>query len=609
MTSVQLPEYIIEDISLTDSPREISLWNDYIIFIGHNSTIIQRILDYEYYIGKEKGSVLGVYDPYSKKDTYKNYFWGRQKIKILITSNISALAIPEQSTVAVYNYLSIRSCVQATKKFADIPAVKMFYIIAEGLPEATTLELADYLNSRGKTLLGPSSVGAIKSGINGRRVGSVGGLMDNIQRCNLATEGYVAIITKSGGLLNEMINYVERLGLVVGEAVSIGGDRYHGVRFIDLVNYYMADDKIRLIIMVGESGGIEELEATSIHQTKPVIAWCSGTSNDKFEKKIEFGHAGSSSLSTYEDASYKNYFMRKSGFIVPETFEQIGRYIQKYKRATEKTDGRIVPVDLSEAISNGLVRNVPNFSSGITDERNDLKYRSDPIDQIVEKDNSLGYTIGLIWLNIRLDNWASKFIEKILVIMADHGPAVSGAQTTIITARAGKNITESVASGILTIGPRFGGAIEDAGKDFYEAYKSKEKPADFVERMKTSGKYIMGIGHRIKSKFNPDKRVEVIKKYVESSFPEWNVLRYATEVERITLEKKSNLILNVDGAIGACLIDLLLHYKVDVSKVHVLNGFFILARTIGFIGHYQEQKIQNNGLYRANDWDYDFLDT
>jgi len=433
--------------------------------------------------------------------------------------------------------------------------------------------------------------------------------MDNIQRCNLATEGYVAIITKSGGLLNEMINYVERLGLVVGEAVSIGGDRYHGVRFIDLVQYYMADDKIRVIIMVGESGGIEELEATSIHQTKPVIAWCSGTSNDKFEKKIEFGHAGSSSLSVYEDASYKNYFMRKSGFVVPETFEQIGKYIEKYKKATEKTDGRIVPVDLSEAIANGLVRNAPNFRSGITDERNDLKYRSDPIDQIVEKDNSLGYTIGLIWLNIRLDNWASKFIEKILAVMADHGPAVSGAQTAIITARAGKNITESIASGILTIGPRFGGAIEDAGKDFYEAYKSKEKPADFVERMKTSGKYIMGIGHRIKSKFNPDRRVEVIKKYVASSFPEWNVLRYATEVERITLEKKSNLILNVDGAIGACLIDLLLYYKVDVSKVHVLNGFFILARTIGFIGHYQEQKIQNNGLYRANEWDYDFLDT
>ena len=580
MNNVQLPEYTIEDVSLIDSPKEISLWNDYIIFIGHNSSIIQRILDYDYYIGKEKSSILGVYDPYTKKDTYKNYFWGRQKIKMLITSNIKTIQIPAGSTVSVYNYLSIRSCVQSTKKFADIPEVRMFYIIAEGLPESTTLELADYLHSRGKTLLGPSSVGAIKSGINGQRVGSVGGLIDNIQRCNLATEGYVAIITKSGGLLNEMINYVERLGLVVGEAVSIGGDRYHGVRFIDLVQYYMEDDKIRVIIMIGESGGIEELEATQIVKKKPIIAWCSGTSNDKFEKKIEFGHAGSSSLSVYEDASYKNYYMRKRGFIVPETFEEIGKHIQEFKHDIQ-----------------------------ITDERNDLKYRNEPIDQIVERDHSLGYTIGLIWLNIRLDGWASKFIEKILVIMADHGPAVSGAQTAIITTRAGKNITESVASGILTIGPRFGGAIEDAGKDFYEAYKSNEKPVDFVERMKTTGKYIMGIGHRIKSKFNPDRRVEVIKKYVASSFPEWNVLRYAIEVEKITLEKKSNLILNVDGAIGACLIDLLLHYKVDISKVHILNGFFILARTIGFIGHYQEQKLQNNGLYRANEWDYDFLDT
>lgn len=609
MNNVQFPEYTIEDVSLIDSPKEISLWNDYIIFIGHNSSIIQRILDYDYYIGKEKSSILGVYDPYNKKDNYKNYFWGRQKIKMLITSNIKTIQIPAGSTVSVYNYLSIRSCVQSTKKFADIPEVQMFYIIAEGLPESTTLELADYLHSRGKTLLGPSSVGAIKSGINGQRVGSVGGLIDNIQRCNLATEGYVAIITKSGGLLNEMINYVERLGLAVGEAVSIGGDRYHGVRFIDLVQYYMADDKIRVIIMIGESGGIEELEATNIVQTKSVIAWCSGTSNDKFEKKIEFGHAGSSSLSIYEDASYKNYYMRKRGFIVPATFEEIGKHIQEFKHDIQKADGRNVPVDLSEAIANGLVRNVPNFSSGITDERNDLKYRNESIDKIVEKDNSLGYTIGLVWLNIRLDGWASKFIEKILAIMADHGPAVSGAQTAIITARAGKNITESIASGILTIGPRFGGAIEDAGKDFYEAYKSNEKPVDFVERMKTTGKYIMGIGHRIKSKFNPDRRVEVIKKYVASSFPEWNVLQYAIEVEKITLEKKSNLILNVDGAIGACLIDLLLHYKVDISKVHVLNGFFILARTIGFIGHYQEQKLQNNGLYRANEWDYDFLDT
>ena len=37
------------------------------------------------------------------------------------------------------------------------------------------------------------------------------------------------------------------------------------------------------------------------------------------------------------------------------------------------------------------------------------------------------------------------------MMTADHGPAVSGAHNTIITARAGKDLVSSVTSGLLTI--------------------------------------------------------------------------------------------------------------------------------------------------------------
>jgi ATP citrate (pro-S)-lyase len=47
----------------------------------------------------------------------------------------------------------------------------------------------------------------------------------------------------------------------------------------------------------------------------------------------------------------------------------------------------------------------------------------------------------------------------ILMVTADHGPAVSGAHNTIVSARAGKDLVSSLASGLLTIGPRFGGAL------------------------------------------------------------------------------------------------------------------------------------------------------
>ena len=56
-----------------------------------------------------------------------------------------------------------------------------------------------------------------------------------------------------------------------------------------------------------------------------------------------------------------------------------------------------------------------------------------------------------------------------VVLCADHGPCVSGAHNTIVTARAGKDIISCLVSGLLTIGPRFGGAIDDAARCFQAA--------------------------------------------------------------------------------------------------------------------------------------------
>ncbi len=53
---------------------------------------------------------------------------------------------------------------------------------------------------------------------------------------------------------------------------------------------------------------------------------------------------------------------------------------------------------------------------------------------------------------------------RCVMMCADHGPAVSGAHNSIVTARAGKDIVSCLVSGLLTIGPRFGGAIDDAAR-------------------------------------------------------------------------------------------------------------------------------------------------
>ena len=42
----------------------------------------------------------------------------------------------------------------------------------------------------------------------------------------------------------------------------------------------------------------------------------------------------------------------------------------------------------------------------------------------------------------------------------------AGAHNTIVTSRAGKDLISCLVSGLLTIGPRFGGAIDDAARFF-----------------------------------------------------------------------------------------------------------------------------------------------
>lgn len=88
-------------------------------------------------------------------------------------------------------------------------------------------------------------------------------------------------------------------------------------------------------------------------------------------------------------------------------------------------------------------------------------------------------------------------------------------------------------------------------------------------------------------------------------FPVHTHLDIALEVESLTTMKKPNLILNVDGHVAAMLLDVFVDIGLspDAIKQNIdsglFNGLFVLARTIGFIGHYLDQQRLDEGLYRT----------
>lgn len=100
----------------------------------------------------------------------------------------------------------------------------------------------------------------------------------------------------------------------------------------------------------------------------------------------------------------------------------------------------------------GLIRKPASFMTSICDERGqELLYAGTPITTVIKEDLGIGGVLGLLWFQRRLPAFAGKFLEMVLMVTADHGPAVSGAHNTIVCARAGKDLISSLVSGLLTI--------------------------------------------------------------------------------------------------------------------------------------------------------------
>ena len=84
-------------------------------------------------------------------------------------------------------------------------------------------------------------------------------------------------------------------------------------------------------------------------------------------------------------------------------------------------------MDYSWAKRLGLIRKPASFISSISDDRGDeLTYAKVPISEAISNDIGVGGVLSLLWFRRRLPNWATKFIEMVLMVSADHGPAVSG---------------------------------------------------------------------------------------------------------------------------------------------------------------------------------------
>lgn len=168
------------------------------------------------------------------------------------------------------NFASFRSVYSSVSEALEFPQIKTIAIIAEGVPENKTKSLIKKAKKKGVTIIGPATVGGIKPGCF--RIGNTGGnlinyciiyllgMIDNIISSKLYRPGSVAYVSRSGGMSNELNNIISRNSDGVYEGIAIGGDRFPGTTFYDHIIRFQKDPNVKIIVLLGEVGGVDEYE-------------------------------------------------------------------------------------------------------------------------------------------------------------------------------------------------------------------------------------------------------------------------------------------------------------------------------------------------------------
>jgi len=571
-----------------------------ILVLGNHRPIIQSVLDFDYMSGRKTPSIVGIITAGNK---FQKFFWGKKEVLIPCFTSAKHAASHLENVHWMFNINSgRRAFFSTTDFFTQFPHALGGHIFAEDVPEEFALSLYDKYQKSGKILVGTAGVGLIVPG--SLKLGAVGGTdWRQIDTNSLSIPGNVAVLSASGGMINEIITIVANAGHHLSFALCFGGDRFPTTNPKETFIAAEADANTEAIVYYGELGGHDEYELAELISSgkvsKPVVCYIAGVIGESFDQPVQFGHAKALARLQDETASAKREALSKAGAKVANSIEEFVTLMSEIPRKQVGEKDETMDIE---------TRNPSMFSSTISSEKEDgYAFVGRTLTDWATEGNFMKQVVsGLLGREPKSETTVG-FVNTVFQLSIDHGPQVSGALNTIVTARAGKNLVDSLSAGLLAIGPRFGGAVNGAAGEWFKGVNEGLDPKEHVEGYAKQRKYIMGIGHKKYRIGLPDPRTEVIKQFAEK-LDSHRYFDYAKSVEEITSAKKGNLILNIDGHIAALLLDILeqeegftpeqLQQCIDAD---FFNAFFVIPRSIGFVSHYLDQKRLDEGLFRLPD--------
>ncbi|SCY62566.1 succinate--CoA ligase subunit alpha [Nitrosospira sp. Nsp13] len=196
--------------------------------------------------------------------------------------------------------------------------IKYCVAITDGIPTQDMMTVKNFLRrfpiQERMVLTGPNCAGTI----------SPGRAMLGIMPGHIYIQGNVGIVGRSGTLGYEAADQMKILGIGISTSVGIGGDPIIGSSHRDILEKFEEDAETKVVIMIGEIGGPQEVEAgifAKENMGKPLIAYIAGLTAPEGRR---MGHAGAIISSAGESAAEKVAVLKELGITICPTPAAMG---------------------------------------------------------------------------------------------------------------------------------------------------------------------------------------------------------------------------------------------------------------------------------------------
>jgi succinyl-CoA synthetase alpha subunit len=198
--------------------------------------------------------------------------------------------------------------------------IRLVNVMTEKMPLKDAAYCLAEARERGARIIGPGSLGCLVPGVG--RLGVVGGpLVDEIY-----TPGPIGIISRSGGMTNELSWLVRRAGFGQSAVVHVGGELLIGATYADVLREMEADPATKAVVLYAEQGMNYEQEIVSLLQnggfTKPLAVHIGGAFAEAMPADAVVGHAGAI-VGAGRSVREKAAALREAGVLIAKRFEDL----------------------------------------------------------------------------------------------------------------------------------------------------------------------------------------------------------------------------------------------------------------------------------------------